>query len=100
MTEQLLKYLEFTGRGLSLFAVAVILVGFAIAAGRYAWQFRQYGPERDFQQFKIQLGSALTFTSIEYLLELSQALRTLNITDLHVFELERLVRPTQQETLS
>ena len=60
MTEQILEYLEYAGHGLSLFAVAVILVGFAVAAGRYAWQFRDRGPEQDFQQFKIQLGRALT----------------------------------------
>jgi len=60
MTEQILEYLEYAGHGLSLFAVAVILVGFAVAAGRYAWQFRNRGPEQDFQQFKIQLGRALT----------------------------------------
>ena len=60
MTEQILEYLEIAGHGMSLFAVAVILVGFAMAAGRYAWQFRKYGPERDFKQFKIELGRALT----------------------------------------
>lgn len=60
MTEQILEYLEYAGHGLSLFAVAVIVVGFAVAAGRYAWQFREYGPERDFQWFKIELGRALT----------------------------------------
>ena len=60
MTEQILEYLEYAGHGLNLFAVAVILVGFAMAAGHYAWQFREYGPERDFKQFKIELGRALT----------------------------------------
>ena len=60
MTEEILEYLEYAGHGLSLFAVAVILIGFAGAAGRYAWQFREFGPEKDFQQFKIQLGRALT----------------------------------------
>jgi uncharacterized membrane protein len=60
MTEQILEYLDYAGHGMNLFAVAVILVGFAMAAGHYAWKFRAYGPERDFKQFKIELGRALT----------------------------------------
>jgi cation transport regulator ChaC len=39
-------------------------------------------------------------TNIEYLLELARALRNFNIADQHVFELERMVLPAQQETLS
>ncbi len=60
MTEQILKYLDYAGHGLTLFAVAVILIGFAVAAGHYAWQYRESDAERDFKQFKIELGRALT----------------------------------------
>ena len=60
VTEQILEYVELAGHGLNLFAVAVIVIGFVVSAGRYAWWFRADGPERDFQQFKIQLGRALT----------------------------------------
>jgi uncharacterized membrane protein len=44
---------------ISLVGVAVIVGGFLLAAGRYAAQFRQLGPARDFVQFKIRLGQAL-----------------------------------------
>ena len=60
MTEQILEYLEYAGHGMSLVAVAVIVVGFAVAAGRYAIRFREAGEEKDFQAFKVDLGSALT----------------------------------------
>ena len=60
MTEQILEYLDIAGHGLTLFAVAVIVVGFGLAAGRYAWRYCQTGPERDFQRFKVELGEALT----------------------------------------
>ena len=60
MTEQILEYLEYAGHGISLVAVAVIVVGFAAAAGRYALRFREAGEEKDFQSFKVDLGSALT----------------------------------------
>ncbi len=60
VTEQILEYLEYAGHGLSLIAVAVIVGGFAVAAGRYAVRFREAGPEKDFQSFKMDLGGALT----------------------------------------
>ena len=60
MLEQILKYLEYAGHGISLFAVAVIVIGFALAAGRYAIRFRKLQPEEDFRQFKVELGKALT----------------------------------------
>jgi len=58
--EQLLEYLEYAGHGISLFAVAVIVIGFALAAGRYAIRFRELEPEKDFRQFKVELGKSLT----------------------------------------
>jgi uncharacterized membrane protein len=58
--EQILKYLEYAGSAISLVAVAVIVVGFALAAGRYAIRFRELKPEKDFREFKVGLGSSLT----------------------------------------
>ena len=60
MTEQILEYLDYAGHGMSLFAVGVIVAGFAVAAGRYFFRFREAGPEKDFQSFKVDLGGALT----------------------------------------
>ncbi len=58
MIEQTLEYLDHAGSVISLAGVVVILGGFLLAAGRYASQFFQLGPARDFAQFKIQLGQA------------------------------------------
>jgi uncharacterized membrane protein len=60
MSEQILGFLERAGLVISLFAVAVIVVGFILAALRYANRHRAEGRERSFQDFKIELGSALT----------------------------------------
>lgn len=59
MTEQILDYLEKAGIAISLFAVAVIIVGFAVAAWRYAHRFRKTTQENNFNLFKIELGGAL-----------------------------------------
>lgn len=59
MTEQILEYLEKAGIAISLFAVAVIIVGFAIAAWRYARRFRESTQENNFKLFKVELGGAL-----------------------------------------
>jgi uncharacterized membrane protein len=59
ITEQILEYLEHAAVMINLVGVAVIIGGFLLATGRYMHQFRQLGPERDFAQFKIQLGQAL-----------------------------------------
>jgi uncharacterized membrane protein len=60
MLERILQYLEHAGAAISLFAVAVIVVGFALAAGRYAIRFRESTPEANFKRFKIGLGKSLT----------------------------------------
>ena len=60
MLEQILEYLEHASGVINLFAVAVIVVGFAMALGRYAIQYKKLGPEADFARFKIGLGRALT----------------------------------------
>ena len=60
MSEQILKYLEQSGAVISLFAVVVIVGGFALAVGRYALRWRDATLDRNFKQFKIHLGHALT----------------------------------------
>lgn len=45
---------------INLFAVAVMIVGFVLAAKRYLAQFNALGKEENFIQFKIGLGRALT----------------------------------------
>jgi uncharacterized membrane protein len=59
LTEQILEHLEKAGIAISLFAVAVIIVGFAIAAWRYARRFRELTQENNFKLFKVELGGAL-----------------------------------------
>jgi uncharacterized membrane protein len=57
---EILEILEHAGAVINLFAVGVIVVGFARSLGRYAMQYKKLGPEADFVQFKIGLGRALT----------------------------------------
>jgi len=59
MVEQILGFLEHTSRMISLVAVVVIVGGFLRAAVRYAAEYRKIGPEKDFGQFKVGLGSSL-----------------------------------------
>lgn len=59
MTEQILEYLEQASAVISLFAVAVIVAGFALASARYAFRFREVKLEQNFKQFTIELGRAL-----------------------------------------
>ena len=59
MLEQILRYLDQAGVAISLFAVVVIIAGFALASGRYALSFREVAPKRNFSGFKIELGHAL-----------------------------------------
>ncbi len=77
MAEEILKYLEQAGEVISLFAVAVIVAGFALAAVRYAFRFREGNLEQNFKQFKIQLGHALTL-GLE-LLVLSDVIETITV---------------------
>ena len=60
MTEQILEYLEYAGGAIGLFAVAVIVVGFILAWARYILRFRKLPLEKNFNEFKIGLGGALT----------------------------------------
>lgn len=60
MTEDVLHYLEVAGSAITLFAVAVIVVGFALAAGRYVRRWGAVSRDQNFQGFKVNLGHALT----------------------------------------
>ncbi len=77
MAEQILQYLEQAGAAISLFAVAVIIAGFALAAVRYTFRFRKVDLDQNFQQFKIQLGRALML-GLE-LLVLSDVIETITV---------------------
>jgi uncharacterized membrane protein len=59
VAEDILRYLDHAGGAISLFAVAVIVLGFALASGRYALGFRKVSPAQNFSDFKISLGHAL-----------------------------------------
>ena len=52
MIEQVLEYLEKAGVAISLFAVAVIIVGFIHAAWGYARRFRESAQADNFDVFK------------------------------------------------
>jgi uncharacterized membrane protein len=78
LTELILEYLEKAGIIISLFAVAVIIVGFAIAAWRYARRFRGSTQESNFNLFKIELGSALLL-GLEILV-LADVIETITVT--------------------
>ena len=59
ISEQILEYLEQAGLAISLFAVSLIVGGFILAAMRYSSRFRAESLEKNFQEFKIELGRAL-----------------------------------------
>jgi len=60
MSEPILEFLEKTGHAISLFAVALIIGGFLLAAVRYARRYRETALDPNFQTFKIELGRTLT----------------------------------------
>ena len=78
MTEQILEYLEKAGYTISLFAVAVIIIGFTIAAWRYARRFRKTTHEGNFQKFKVELGGVLLL-GLEILV-LADVIETITVT--------------------
>ena len=59
MTEQILEFLEKAGLIITVFAVLVIVIGFARATVRYFLRLRKLSPEENFSTFKIALGTAL-----------------------------------------
>lgn len=60
MIEHALHLLELAGKGINLFAVALMVVGFILAAVHYLLRFRTLAVEANFIGFKIELGHALT----------------------------------------
>ena len=78
MTEHILEYLEHAGIAISLFAVAVIIAGFATAAWRYARRYRDATHEDNFKVFKVELGSALLL-GLEILV-LADVIETITVT--------------------
>ncbi len=78
MLEQILRYLDQAGVAISLFAVAVIIAGFALASGRYALRFREAAPAQNFSSFKIELGHALLL-GLEILV-LADVIETITVT--------------------
>jgi uncharacterized membrane protein len=60
MTQEILEFLEYASVMIMLFAVAVIVVGFAMAVGRYTLHFLKMDLADNFRNFKIELGHALT----------------------------------------
>lgn len=59
MIEHILEYLQKAGHAISLFAVGVIVVGFALAAWHYVRRFRETTHMDNFNLFKNELGGAL-----------------------------------------
>ena len=78
MTEQILEYLELAGYGISLFAVAVIIIGFAVAAWRYARRFREMTQRNNFDLFKVELGG-VSMLGLEILV-LADVIETITVT--------------------
>ena len=78
MSEQILGFLERAGTVITLFAVGVILVGFVLAAARYAGRWRDATRDKNFVQFKIDLGHALTL-GLEILV-LGDVVETITVT--------------------
>ena len=78
MLEQILQCLDQAGVAISLFAVVVIIAGFALASGRYALRFREVAPKRNFSGFKIELGHALLL-GLEILV-LADVIETITVT--------------------
>jgi len=60
MTDQVVSYLGLAGHAISLFAVAVIVIGFVRSLGGYVLGFPDLGPEQAFLKLKVELGEALT----------------------------------------
>jgi len=78
MSEQILAYLEHAGRAITLFAVVVIIAGFARAAVVYASRWRSAARDQNFKQFKVGLGHALTL-ALEILV-LADVIETITVT--------------------
>lgn len=78
LIEQILEYLMKAGIAISLFAVVVIIVGFATAAWGYARRFRETAQESNFNLFKVELGGALLL-GLEIIV-LAEVVETITVT--------------------
>ncbi len=78
LIEQILEYLEKADIVISLFGVAVIIVGFALSAWHYARRFREMTQENNFNLFKVELGGALLL-GLEILI-LAEVIETITVT--------------------
>lgn len=78
MIEQILEFLDHAGVAISLFAVAVIIFSFVIAAWRYAKQFQIDDRLQNFGRFKKELGSGLLL-GLEILV-LADVIETMTVT--------------------
>jgi uncharacterized membrane protein len=76
--EQTLELLKQAALAISLFSVAVIIVGFAVAAWRYARRFKETTQENNFDLFKAELGGALML-ALEILV-LAEVIKTITGT--------------------
>ncbi len=78
MSQQILGYLDQAAGAISLFAVAVIVVGFLLAAGRFMADYRKLGPIPVFRRFKVELGRSLLL-GLE-LLVVADVIETITVT--------------------
>ncbi len=78
MSQQILGYLDQAAGAISLFAVAVIVGGFLLAAGRFLADYRKLGPQPAFSRFKVGLGRPLLL-GLE-LLVLADVIETITVT--------------------
>lgn len=75
---EILEYLEKAGVIISLFAVGLIIAGFARAAWRYARRFGETTRKDNFNLFKVELGGALLL-ALEILV-LADVIETITVT--------------------
>jgi uncharacterized membrane protein len=78
MSEQILGYLDQAGAAISLFAVAVIVAGFLLAAGRFIADYRELDPKPAFIRFKVGMGRSLLL-GLE-LLVVADVIETITVT--------------------
>jgi len=59
LLQQILELLDHAGAAIKLVAVVIIVVGFMLAAVRYASDFRRVDPKQNFVAFKVGMGRPL-----------------------------------------
>tara|TARA_R110000868_G_scaffold124779_2_gene329642 strand:- start:12019 stop:12390 length:372 start_codon:yes stop_codon:yes gene_type:complete len=85
MIENLLKYLERADAIISLFAVAIIVIGLSIVSVRYLYRFWKIKSKQNFTLFRVEFGNVLTL-GLEILI-LADVIRTI------------IVKPTLQSLI-